>query len=111
MDGGGRLVFFELEPTKGRPALKKYFDRLKARPSYASADIGIARKAARWRGCLLTKMGRDSGDDGEWRYDPVARNPHTVRSAAGVVPPLTLDEVVADRRNKRPLSSLAQLAK
>jgi glutathione S-transferase len=55
--GLARLVFFELEPTKGRPALKKYFDRLKARPSYASADIWDRTKGRALARMFLTKIG------------------------------------------------------
>ncbi|NOQ84487.1 MAG: hypothetical protein GQ551_10795, partial [Myxococcales bacterium] len=55
--GLGRLVFFELEPTTGRPALKKYFDRLKARPSYASADIWGRAKGRAVARMFLTKIG------------------------------------------------------
>jgi glutathione S-transferase len=55
--GLGRLVFFELEPTTGRPALKKYFDRLKERPSYASADIWDRAKGGALARMFLTKIG------------------------------------------------------
>jgi glutathione S-transferase len=55
--GLGRLVFFELEPTTGRPALKKYFDRLKERPSYASADIWDRAKGGALARMFLTKVG------------------------------------------------------
>jgi glutathione S-transferase len=55
--GLGRLVFFELEPTKGRPALGRYFERLKERPSYASADVWDHAKGGAVARMFLTKIG------------------------------------------------------
>ena len=52
-----RFLFLKLEPLRGRPALAEWYARVKARPSFETADVWESFKFSKMLPVLLRKLG------------------------------------------------------